>query len=57
MNNPYTVAELAERWKCSTHVIYAMIRSGELRSFTLHGKLLRISAKEVDKHEEGCDKK
>ena len=26
MDRPYTVASLAERWECSTHAVYALIR-------------------------------
>lgn len=49
----YTVAELAEHWSCTKHVIYEMIRSGQLHSFQLNGKLLRITSEEVEKYEKG----
>jgi len=47
---PYTPETLAERWGCSSAHIRAMIRRGELVHFRL-GKLLRISAVEVERYE------
>ena len=41
---PYSVKTLADRWGCSQDTIRAMIARGELPSFRLGGKLLRISA-------------
>jgi excisionase family DNA binding protein len=50
---PYTVALLAERWQCSPESIYALIRKGELKAFTIGGKLWRIRADVVDLWEGG----
>lgn len=49
----YTVAELAEHWNCSKDVIYDIIRCGELHSFRLRGKALRIASEEVERYEKG----
>ncbi len=48
MDRPYTVASLAERWECSTHAVYALIREKRLPAFRLGGKLLRIRAEVVE---------
>ncbi len=42
----YTVADLAERWRCSAGKVRAMIASGDLRCFR-NGYLIRISAETV----------
>lgn len=34
-NNILTVAEVAARWSCSTHVVLDRIRSGELTAFNV----------------------
>ena len=35
--NCYTIKELAEIWRCSTDVIYDLLRSGKLRGFKVGG--------------------
>lgn len=50
---PYTVKALAERWGCSDEHIRKMVKSGQLQAFALGGKLIRISAEEVDRWEKG----
>jgi excisionase family DNA binding protein len=47
----YTPATLAERWHCSGRHIRNLINRGELKAFRLGGKLLRISAEEVEDYE------
>lgn len=49
---PFTVTELAERWKCSDQHIYNLVKSGALRCIRL-GKLIRIPAQAVEKFECG----
>lgn len=44
----YTPRTLAQRWQCSERHVRTMIATGELPSFRLGGKLLRILAEEVD---------
>ena len=46
----FTVERLAERWSCSTDVIYELLRSRKLRGFKV-GKAWRISAANVDRFE------
>lgn len=46
----YTVATLAEAWKCSEGVIRKLIVAGQLRSFRV-GALIRIPADEVHRFE------
>lgn len=48
---PFTVATLADRWQCSTHAIYWLIREKRLPAFRLGGKLLRIRAEDVTQWE------
>lgn len=48
----YRVADLAERWSCSTGHIYGMINAGKLQAFKF-GSLFRISAEEVRRIEDG----
>lgn len=48
---PYTPETLARRWGCSPAHVRGMIRRGELTAFRLGGKLIRISAGEVDRCE------
>jgi excisionase family DNA binding protein len=43
---------LAERWGCSSELVRAMIRRGELQAFR-YGKLYRISPEEVKRVESG----
>ena len=52
---PYSVRDLAQRWACSRETVYSLIRSGELRAFRAGGKLLRITAAEVDRWENAGD--
>lgn len=47
----YTPATLADHWQCSERHIRNLIASGELPSFRLGGKLLRIKGEEVEKFE------
>ncbi len=47
----YTPATLAQRWMCSERHIRNMIERGDLKAFLLGGKLLRISAEEVEDYE------
>jgi hypothetical protein len=51
---PLTVAQLADRWQCSSESIYALIRKfergepGGLKHFKIGPKLIRIPCQEVD---------
>ncbi|MGN7750613.1 helix-turn-helix domain-containing protein [Sinorhizobium sp. 22678] len=47
----FTPASLAERWECSERHVRNLISSGELPSFRLGGKLLRIRKEDVEKFE------
>lgn len=47
----YSPRTLAERWGCSEAHVRAMVRNGKLKSFSLGGKLIRITAEEVRKWE------
>lgn len=47
---PYSPSTLAERWGCSTTVVYSLLASGDLSGWRL-GKLWRISADAVDAFE------
>lgn len=38
----FTVAELAELWRCSSDMVYSLLKSGKLRGFKL-GKDWRIT--------------
>ena len=51
MNAVYDVPTLAERWACSPRTIRSLVASGELPSFRLGGKLVRIRADDVEKFE------
>lgn len=51
MSAVYSVTGLAEHWGCGTDTIYTLIRSGDLSSFKLGGKLIRIRADEVERYE------
>lgn len=51
MPNVFTPSTLAERWECSERHIRSMIDRGELPSFRLGGKLLRIRAADVEDFE------
>jgi excisionase family DNA binding protein len=48
---PFTPTTLAVRWQCSERHIRNLIASGELPSFRLGGKLLRIRAEDVEAFE------
>jgi excisionase family DNA binding protein len=50
----YTPKTLAERWGCSEAHIKGMARRCYLATFRLGGKLLRISADEVERWERGA---
>ena len=43
--------QLASRWKCSSSAIYNLISSGEVKSFRLGKKILRITHDEVERFE------
>lgn len=47
----YTPATLAKKWECSERHVRNLITSGQLPSFRLGGKLLRIRGEEVEKFE------
>lgn len=47
----FTPASLAERWECSERHVRNLIATGELRSFRLGGKLLRIRKEDVESFE------
>lgn len=47
----YTPKTLAQRWKCSAHLVRNEIRRGRLSAFRYGGKLFRISAAEVVAYE------
>lgn len=51
-NRPYTVAQLAAYWQCSTTFVYDRINAGELRAFKLGGKLFRVSTEAVEEYEQ-----
>lgn len=46
-DRPYTPRTLAERWGCSEQHIRQMTTRGDLRSFRVGKKLIRIAAPEV----------
>jgi excisionase family DNA binding protein len=50
MPPPYTPATLANRWDCSTTLVYDLLASGNLSSFRL-GRLWRIPAAAVEEYE------
>lgn len=43
---PYSVSQLADRWRCSGGMVRKLINHGSLQCFRL-GTLIRISAAEV----------
>lgn len=52
MDKPiYTVADLAERWSCSTDLVYDLIHRGDLKSFKIGKSAVRIRAEEVTRFE------
>lgn len=51
LSRPYTIAKLAERWRCSEHHVRQLIASGELRAFRIGAKLWRVPAAEVEDFE------
>jgi excisionase family DNA binding protein len=48
---PFTPQSLAERWGVSRQHIYDLIKSEQLKSFSLGRKLVRIPAEEVARWE------
>jgi excisionase family DNA binding protein len=48
----YTPASLAEKWGCSVATVRSLVTSGELVSFRLGVKLVRIRADEVERFEQ-----
>lgn len=50
---PFTVMDLAARWGCTRQSVYAVIKSGQLRTFRVGGKLIRILPDEVLRWESG----
>jgi excisionase family DNA binding protein len=51
IERPFTPAQLAERWGCSTRHVRNLVIEGRLRAFRLGGKLLRIPAQAVEEFE------
>jgi excisionase family DNA binding protein len=51
MPKAFSVKTLAERWDCSTRLIYQLIDDGELKAFPLGKRGLRICADEVNRCE------
>jgi excisionase family DNA binding protein len=51
MTDVVTPAMLAERWKCSERHVRNLIARGELPSFKVGAKLLRISLQQVEAYE------
>lgn len=49
----FTPRTLAERWHCSERHVRNMIDRGEIPSFRLGGKLLRIRREDVEQYELG----
>jgi excisionase family DNA binding protein len=47
----YDPVTLAKRWDCHKDTVLALIKKGDLPSFRLGGKLLRIRAEEVERFE------
>lgn len=47
---PFSPETLADRWGCSAEKVRLMCRAGDIASFRL-GKLIRISANEVERYE------
>jgi hypothetical protein len=47
----FTPASLAKRWVCSERHVRNMVKSGFIKPITVGGKLLRISAAEVNRIE------
>lgn len=48
---PFTIEALAERWECNHQVIRKLIDKGDLKSFRVGAKLIRISTDEVERYE------
>lgn len=47
-----TVAQLADRWQCSTDAVYNAIKKGKLKVFRI-GCDIRIKEAEVERYENG----
>ena len=52
---PFSVQSLADRWGVKPPMLYGLIKGGELTSFKVGGKLLRISFDEVERWENGSN--
>lgn len=48
---PYSPDSLACRWNCSADLVRAMCDRGDLASFRLGSRLIRIAAAEVERYE------
>lgn len=48
----FTVAELAERWKCHRQSVMDKIHDGEIAAFKI-GRQYRIALREVERYEQG----
>jgi len=48
MSKPFTVASLAEHLECSQDTIRRMIENGQLPTFRVGARLLRIRAEDVE---------
>ncbi|GAB7550699.1 hypothetical protein NRB_01930 [Novosphingobium sp. 11B] len=51
---PLSVAQLADRWGCSTALVRKLIDKGEVKAFRL-GTLIRIPVAEVERYEGRAD--
>lgn len=54
VGRPFTPESLADRWGCAPQHVRALVRQGKLQAFRLGGKLIRISALEVERFENPC---
>lgn len=51
LHDVFTPETLARRWICSARHVRNLINEGQLKSFRLGGKLLRIHARDVEEFE------
>lgn len=49
----YTVAEIADRWKCDRSSVYREISEGRLQALTIGRQSKRVSAAELARYEQG----
>lgn len=49
---PLTPGMVAERWRCSERHVRNLIRAGEIKSFRVGEKLLRVSIEAVEDYEQ-----